>query len=72
MTDPAPSSSVSVPADFQKALNKNKAARAVFEKFPPSHKKAYIEYIEEAKRSETRAARIEKSVAKIGENKKQM
>ena len=63
---------VEVPAGFQKALNKHQEAKAIFEKFPPSHKKAYLEYIEEAKRPETRAARIEKSIARIAEGKKQM
>jgi uncharacterized protein YdeI (YjbR/CyaY-like superfamily) len=46
-------------------LNKHKAALAIFEKFPPSHKKAYIDYVEEAKKPETRAARIEKSIIKL-------
>jgi hypothetical protein len=61
---------VEVPADFQKALNKNKTAKAVFEKFAYSHKKEYVRWIEEAKKAETRAARIEKAVLMIAEGKK--
>ncbi|HEY3295447.1 MAG TPA: YdeI/OmpD-associated family protein [bacterium] len=62
--------SVEAPEDFQKALNKNKAAKAVFEKFAYSHKKEYVRWIEEAKKAETRAARIEKAVGMIAEGQK--
>ncbi|HXE76513.1 MAG TPA: YdeI/OmpD-associated family protein [Candidatus Xenobia bacterium] len=49
---------VAVPADLKKALAKNKAAKAAFEKMPYSHKKEYVEAIREAKKPETRARRI--------------
>ena len=55
--------------DFKKALNKNKTAKAIFEAMSYSHKKEYIEYIDEAKREETRKNRIEKSIEKINEGK---
>jgi hypothetical protein len=61
---------VEVPADFQKALNKNKAAKAIFEKFAYSHKKEYVRWIEEAKKAETCTARIEKAITMIAEGKK--
>jgi len=61
---------VEVPEDFQKALNKNKTAKAVFEKFAFSHKKEYVRWIEEAKKAETRTARIEKAIEMISEGKK--
>jgi hypothetical protein len=61
---------VEVPEDFQKALNKNKAAKAVFEKFAFSHQKEYVRWIEEAKKAETRTARIEKAMEMIAEGKK--
>lgn len=47
-----------VPDDFASALKKNKQALEVFENFPPSHKREYIEWITEAKRPETRTKRI--------------
>jgi hypothetical protein len=61
---------VEVPADFQKALHKSKAVKEIFETFAYSHRKEYVRLIEEAKRPETRAARIEKAVAMIAEKKK--
>ena len=33
------------PSDFLKALNQNVQARPAWEKFPPSHRKAYIDWI---------------------------
>ena len=53
---------VEIPADFQKALNKNKTAKAIFEKFAYTHKREYVMWIDEAKREETRARRITKAV----------
>jgi uncharacterized protein YdeI (YjbR/CyaY-like superfamily) len=58
-----------IPAEFIKALNKNKTAKLAFENFSYSHRKEYIEYITEAKREETRLRRIEKSIEKLAENK---
>jgi len=46
------------PADLLAALKKNKKAIAAFEKFPPSHRREYIEWITEAKKPETREKRI--------------
>jgi uncharacterized protein YdeI (YjbR/CyaY-like superfamily) len=54
---------------LQKALNKNANAKKVFESLSPSHKKEYIEYIDKAKREETKLNRIEKSIAKLTEGK---
>ena len=47
-----------VPADLAKALKKNARARAAFEAFSPSHRREYVEWIEEAKREETRRKRL--------------
>lgn len=58
-----------VPADLAKALAKNKQAKAAFEAFPPSHRREYIEWLLEAKREETRAARLETAIAAIAEGK---
>ena len=66
---PAATKEVKTPADLMAALKKNKKALAHFEKYPPSHKKEYILWIEEAKREETRAKRIEQTVAWVAEGK---
>ncbi|SRR6266849_463593 len=56
---------VEPPADFVKALNHNVQAKPAWEKFPPSHRKAYIDWIEEAKKPEIRKKRIEEAVQRI-------
>ncbi len=56
---------VDVPADFQKALNRNKAAKEFFAAASYSTRKEYVRWIEEAKREVTRNSRIEKAVEKL-------
>jgi len=46
------------PADLASALKRNALARATWEKFPPSHRREYIEWLTEAKREETREKRL--------------
>jgi uncharacterized protein YdeI (YjbR/CyaY-like superfamily) len=58
-----------MPKDFEAALKKTKGAKANFGKFPPSHKREYIEWIIEAKRDETRRKRIATAVEWIAEGK---
>ena len=60
---------VKVPDYFTKALKKNKKAFTVFEGFSNSHRKEYVVWITEAKREETRAARIEQAVEWLSEGK---
>ena len=66
---PAPRAALPMPADLAKALAKNKKAKAAFDAFPPSQRREYIEWLLEAKREETRAARLEKAIAQIAEGK---
>ena len=58
-----------VPPELAAALAKNKKARADFEAFPPSHRREYNEWIGEAKREETRAARVAQAMEWIAEGK---
>ncbi len=58
-----------VPDDLAAALKKSKKAAAAFEKFSPSHKREYIEWVNDAKREETRIKRIETAVEWISEGK---
>ena len=66
-----PAKPVAVPDDLAAALRKNKKAQAAFEKFPPSHKREYVEWITQAKREETRARRLQTAIQQISEGKPQ-
>lgn len=50
------------PDDLIRELRKNQRALRVFEAMPPSHRKQYIQWIEEAKLETTRAARIARTI----------
>lgn len=52
-----------------KALRGSRKARAVFDDFPPGHRKEYIRWITDAKREETRASRVATAVEWIAEGK---
>ena len=58
-----------VPAELRSALDENRKARTVFEQFPPSHRREYVEWIAEAKRDETRAKRVAQAVEWMAEGK---
>lgn len=60
---------VEVPDDLQQALDKHKTATAYFKDLTYGYKKEYVEWVTEAKREETRKARIEKVVALCKEKK---
>ena len=44
--------------DIREALRSNTAALSAFEALPPSHKREYLNWIDEAKRDDTRKRRI--------------
>lgn len=58
-----------VPDVLTKALAKNKAAKSAFEKFSYSHKKEYVEWIEEAKTEPTRDKRLATAIEWLSEGK---
>jgi uncharacterized protein YdeI (YjbR/CyaY-like superfamily) len=60
---------VKMPAKFAAGLRKNKKAAAAFAAFSPSSKREYVEWIAEAKRSETRDKRIATAIEWIAEGK---
>jgi uncharacterized protein YdeI (YjbR/CyaY-like superfamily) len=60
---------VDVPADLEAALDGE--AKAAFERMSYTHRKEYADWIEEAKRPETRARRVGKAVEMIREGKPQ-
>jgi len=63
---------VRVPADLRRALGRSSRAKAAFDGYPYSHKKAYVDWVVEAKQAETRRARIEKAVKMMAAGKKRM
>lgn len=58
---------VDVPDDLAEALARDGAARAAFERLSFSHKREYVRSITDAKRPETRARRIERTVEQLVE-----
>lgn len=60
---------IEAPPEFEKLLKKEKVW-AAFEKLSYTHKKEYVRWISEAKREETRAIRIAKSVEMLRSGRK--
>lgn len=61
---------VVVPPDFQQVMEENPAMKPIFERFSYTCKKEYVNWIVEAKRTETRQNRLQKSVEMILAGKK--
>jgi uncharacterized protein YdeI (YjbR/CyaY-like superfamily) len=64
-----PKPALEPPADLLAALKKNKKAQAAFDKFPPSHRREYVEWIVEAKTDATRQRRLAQAVEWMAEGK---
>jgi uncharacterized protein YdeI (YjbR/CyaY-like superfamily) len=58
-----------VPAELKAALAMSRKAAAQFAAFPPSHRREYVQWINEAKRDETKAKRVAQAVEWIAEGK---
>ncbi len=54
---------IELPDDLQKALGKNEVTEKFFSAFPRSVKKGILEWIQNAKREETREKRIKETVS---------
>jgi uncharacterized protein YdeI (YjbR/CyaY-like superfamily) len=63
-------STATVPEDLRRELEKNEPAREFFETLDGRNRYAILYQIQDARRPETRARRIEKYVAMLGEGKK--
>ena len=61
---------VAVPADLAAALAQDKEARARFDGLSYTHRKEWVRWIEEAKKAETRATRLTKTVESLREGKR--
>src|SRR5437899_12560714 len=68
-TQPKKRKPLPMPADFAAALKKNAKAGKTFTTLSPSHRREYIEWITEAKREETRKARMGTSMKWLAEGK---
>lgn len=63
---------VTPPADLARALKGDRAARTAWDKLSYTHQREYAELIEGAKRPETRARRIEKTLSQLAAGKKEL
>lgn len=63
--------SVAVPADVRAALASDPAAQAAFERLSFTHRREYVEWVEEAKRSETRSRRIGSTIERVRQGEPQ-
>ena len=64
-----PKKELPIPSSFAAALKKNKKAFEAFNKFSPSHRREYTEWVTEAKTDETRERRIAAAVEWLSEDK---
>ena len=58
-----------IPDELTAALDADEAARATYERFSPSHKREYVEWITEAKTEATRVKRLATTVEWLAEGK---
>lgn len=64
------SDNLEIAADLQKAFDENKTAAKNFQAFPNGVKKAILQWLNAAKRTETRRKRIEETVSMAAKNKR--
>ncbi len=67
---PKPKPALPVPADLAAALRKNAKSAKAFAEFSPSARREYIEWITEAKRPETRLARLRTTIQWVAGGKR--
>jgi uncharacterized protein YdeI (YjbR/CyaY-like superfamily) len=65
----APKAAIEMPVDFSDMLGANPKALEVYNKFSPSHKREYLEWIVDAKTDATRQKRIQAAIEQIVEGK---
>jgi uncharacterized protein YdeI (YjbR/CyaY-like superfamily) len=64
-----PKKPLTVPGYLTTALKKYKKALAVFDNFPPSHQREYVEWITDARTEETRQRRLTQALEWMAEGK---
>ena len=60
---------VRIPGDLKRALATSAKARTNFENLEWSHRKAYVDWITEAKRPETRSRRIAQAIERLSQGR---
>jgi hypothetical protein len=60
---------VDLPPDLARALNRDRAAQAAFDKLSFTHRKEYVVWIEEAKRDDTRKRRVDRTAEMLRQGK---
>lgn len=60
---------ISIPDYITKAIKKNKQALETFNAFAPSHKKEYVQWIDEAKTDETKQKRLAQTIEWLKDGK---
>lgn len=66
-----PAKELPLPADLKSALAANAKAAATFRNFAPSHRRAYLDWISDAKRPATRERRLHTTIDWLAEGKPQ-
>ena len=61
---------ISVPADLSAALAQDGTARAFFEELSYTHRKEWVRWLEEAKKADTRAARLARTLESLRAGKR--
>ena len=61
---------IEVPKDLAKELRKEKEAKAFFDKLSYTHRREYVNWINEAKKEETRQNRIVKTIEMLKQGKR--
>ena len=61
---------IEVPKDLAKELRKEKEAKAFFDKLSYTHRREYVNWINEAKKEETRRNRIVKTIEMLKQGKR--
>lgn len=69
-TKAAPKPVGEIHPEFMSALMASAAAKATFDAFAPSHRREYVEWVNEAKRDETRTKRIAQAIEWLSDGKK--
>ncbi len=62
---------VEIPKDLAMEFKKDKGVKAIFDKLSYTHQKEYVRWIEEAKRAETRAERVKKTIDLLEKKRKE-
>ena len=65
-----PKSPLAMPEDLGAALASNPAAQATYDGFPPGQQREYLDWVADAKRSETRSRRVAQAVEWMAEGKR--